>query len=136
MEVARSTLIETPTLLYSSISLLGLQRKNIQRCRRHCQLLYLSFGKLQGLSIFFLEQFDGLFNMSAFRSILLSYTSRHLTKDSDALGAISGLLARITKMTREKFCFGHPRGDLIRSMIWKSKSSHRRKEFPSWTWLG
>jgi hypothetical protein len=85
---------------------------------------------------FHLDEFDGRFDMCAFRSILLSYTRRHLTKDSDALAAISGLLARITKLTGEEFCFGHPKRDLIRSLVWKSKFSLRRKDFPSWSWLG
>jgi hypothetical protein len=85
---------------------------------------------------FHLDEFDGQFDLRAFRSILISYTRRHLTKDSDALAALSGLSSRITKMVGEEFSFGHPKRDLIRSLIWKSKSSHRRKDFPSWTWLG
>jgi hypothetical protein len=85
---------------------------------------------------FRLDEFDGQFDMYSFKSILLFYTRRHLTKDSDALAAISGLLARITKLTGEEFCFGYPKKDLIRSLVWKSKSSHRRKYFPSWYWLG
>ena len=39
-------------------------------------------------------------------------------------------------MTGQEFCFGHPKRDFIRSLMWKSRSSHRRKDFPTWSWLG
>lgn len=85
---------------------------------------------------FRLDEFDGRFDMCAFRSILIAYTRRHLTHDSDALAALSGLLSRISKLAGEEFCFGHPKQDFIRSLLWKNESIRRRKEFPSWTWLG
>jgi hypothetical protein len=85
---------------------------------------------------FRLDEFNGPFDLYAFRSILIAYTRRHLTQNSDALAVLSGLLSRITKLARAEFCFGHPKQDLIRSLLWKNESIHRRKEFPSWTWLG
>ncbi|KAK0105536.1 hypothetical protein ONS95_004105 [Cadophora gregata] len=83
-----------------------------------------------------LDEFPGPFDIYAFRSVLLAYTRRQLTKRSDALPALSGLLSRINKLAGVDFCFGLPKQDFIRSLLWKNESIHRRKDFPSWTWLG
>lgn len=47
---------------------------------------------------FRLHEFNRPFDLFAFRSILIAYTRRHLTQNSDALAALSGLLSRIIKL--------------------------------------
>ena len=67
------------------------------------------------------------------------YSSRKLSYESDALNACRGSLNRITLKTGYEFCFGLPRLDFLRALLWKPHHEHvlvRRSEFPSWSWLG
>ena len=67
------------------------------------------------------------------------YSGRKLTYQSDALNACQGSLNRISLKTGFKFCFGLPKQDFLRALLWKPHHEHvlvRRPEFPSWSWLG
>jgi hypothetical protein len=67
------------------------------------------------------------------------YSGRQLSYESDALNACRGSLNRITLKTGVEFCFGLPKSDFLRALLWKPHHEHvlqRRRTFPSWSWLG
>jgi hypothetical protein len=66
---------------------------------------------------YYLNGFDCHFRMTYSVPVLWCYTQRQLTKQSDALAAVSGLLARIFKSIREEFFSGQPKTHLVQSLI-------------------
>jgi hypothetical protein len=75
------------------------------------------------------------FSIEHFRELIEQCSGRDLTHSSDALDAITGILAYITEKTGVEFCYGQPQSYFVRSLLWKSDNT-RRYDFPSWTWLG
>ena len=72
-------------------------------------------------------------------SLVSAYSGRNLTFASNALNACRGSLDRISRHTGHEFCFGIPKQDFHRGLLWKGHHDHqlhRRPEFPSWSWLG
>ena len=89
----------------------------------------------------------------AYNHLILGYSGRFLSQQTDALRAISGILERITKQTRTNFVQGIPRDDLINGLLWSCRTPQilnvpweqrkrnlhvdlgRRADFPSWSWV-
>jgi hypothetical protein len=82
----------------------------------------------------------------AYQSIVESYTGRTLSRPSDALNAIRGILRRISKQTGMEFVQALPQADLLNALMWQLEisvqelqtrqfDSCRRWIFPSWSWM-
>jgi hypothetical protein len=66
------------------------------------------------------------------------FSGRHLTTESDALAAYSGILQALEEKTYHKgFFWGMPYEALNWAMIWQPESlqSPKRSCFPTWSWL-
>jgi hypothetical protein len=67
------------------------------------------------------------------------YRSRQLSYESDALNAFMGALTALGRELNTSFIWGLPESAFNETLLWRSriqKSSLRREQFPSWTWLG
>jgi hypothetical protein len=73
-----------------------------------------------------------------YSQIIVPYTTRKMTNQSDAIEAVSGLLQQLeTQYYAESgFCWGLPCADFALALLWKQGKSRRRAEFPSWSWAG
>ncbi|KAL5323135.1 hypothetical protein ACEPPN_007663 [Leptodophora sp. 'Broadleaf-Isolate-01'] len=73
-----------------------------------------------------------------YSQIIVPYTTRKMTNQSDAIEAVSGLLQQLeTQYYAESgFCWGLPCEDFALALLWKQGKSRRRAEFPSWSWAG
>lgn len=72
-------------------------------------------------------------------AVVSVFTGRELTHQSDALNACQGLLNRLSEADGSEFCFGLPRHDCQRALLWVPHNKHvllRRLGFPSWSWAG
>lgn len=65
------------------------------------------------------------------------YSSRSLTRQSDALNAFSGILQALKKTAyKDGMFWALPHADLNWAMLWEGwKQNPRREGFPSWSWL-
>jgi hypothetical protein len=75
--------------------------------------------------------------------VLIYYTKRKLTYESDALNAIAGVLGRLESRMATRFLQGLPRATFHVALLFKlganeSKDciSHRRPNHPSYSWAG
>lgn len=73
-----------------------------------------------------------------YKTSLAIYLRRHMTFDSDALPAFSGVIKVLSRSLGE-FHFGLPKAHFSRSLLWDSgqrSGLKRRPEYPSWSWAG
>ncbi|KAI9764029.1 MAG: hypothetical protein M1840_008905 [Geoglossum simile] len=75
---------------------------------------------------------------SAYQLILLYYSARQLTKDSDAINGISALLKPLTIRMKARLLEGLPTSSFDMSVLFfrRLDSLRRRSEFPSYSWAG
>ncbi|KAF2996751.1 hypothetical protein E8E14_001693 [Neopestalotiopsis sp. 37M] len=88
-----------------------------------------------------------------FKLLVCMFTTRSFTYDGDALGGFSGITDALSRLSGEKFLWGHPLSQFALSLSWVFTSHgnpRRRTElttfpttnmkrnvaFPSWSWLG
>ncbi|KAK8034722.1 heterokaryon incompatibility protein-domain-containing protein [Apiospora rasikravindrae] len=70
-----------------------------------------------------------------YASIVLAYSQRKLTHESDRLDAISGCLNIISRSQGVHFLWGLPTIDFHYALLWSLGEYDRRREgFPSWSW--
>jgi hypothetical protein len=60
----------------------------------------------------------GCWSLENYSSLIEDYTTRKLTFQSDALAAIEGILAHITKSKGIQFLWGHPVSEFAYSLLW------------------
>ncbi|KAL9584819.1 MAG: hypothetical protein Q9212_001886 [Teloschistes hypoglaucus] len=83
-------------------------------------------------------------NTICYSTIVESYTSRHLTYESDILIAFQGIETLLRPLFRSDFIFGLPRSELDSQLLWQHASPCKRRRdlvtgfpiFPSWSWAG
>lgn len=71
--------------------------------------------------------------------LVSGYHGRQLTHQSDALNAFAGALTALGKELNTSFLWGIPESSFDENVIWRTplhNPSLRRREFPSWSWLG
>jgi len=71
-----------------------------------------------------------------YNSILMSYTGRQLTVESDRLNAISGCLNLIAQKKNMRFFSGLPSKDFHYALLWDGEYDRPRLGFPTWSWAG
>jgi hypothetical protein len=71
-----------------------------------------------------------------YNSLLMAYTPRHLSFESDKLNALTGCLNFITEMKGVPFIHGLPTTDFHYALIWTGEYDRPREGFPSWSWTG
>ncbi|KAK5659846.1 hypothetical protein OQA88_13309 [Cercophora sp. LCS_1] len=79
-----------------------------------------------------------LFEGRNFWSLVEGYTKRHLSFDSDAIRAFSGILKSV-ESTSGPAHWGVPEYSFTRGITWSQSrhgSRYRRPQFPSWSWAG
>ncbi|KAI4198196.1 MAG: hypothetical protein LQ350_005432 [Teloschistes chrysophthalmus] len=83
-------------------------------------------------------------NTVCYSTIVESYTSRHLTYESDILIAFQGIETLLRPLFRSDFIFGLPRSELDSQLLWQHAGPCARRRdpftgiamFPSWSWAG
>lgn len=100
-----------------------------------------AYGVTAGSLAFTLEipEEGSLWDYEAWSQILTVYTGRQLTKEKDAMRALSGLRHRVCTNTCTPLPFGLPLSKSVCGLLWKVRagtSCERRDGFPSWSWLG
>ena len=71
-----------------------------------------------------------------YNSLLMSYTPRDLSYESDKLNAISGCLNIFTERKHVSFICGLPARDFHYALLWTGEYDRLRDGFPSWSWAG
>ena len=73
-----------------------------------------------------------------YSTILLYYTRKVLTNQSDVLRALAGIIRRFSDLVGYKFLEGLPSAALDAFIFFQADNSilHRRAGFPSWSWVG
>lgn len=70
--------------------------------------------------------------------IIEKYTDTLLTKPEDKLVAISGLARQVYSITKDKYCAGIWREDLVLQLLWRLQRPQHKAELPyrapSWSW--
>jgi hypothetical protein len=81
--------------------------------------------------------------IESYESILLYYSRRKLTFESDTLSAVAGLLGHLEIRMATRFFYGLPRSAFDFAILFLASSneskdcvSHRRPGFPSYSWAG
>lgn len=73
-------------------------------------------------------------NFADYDSLLMSYTPRQLSFESDRLNAITGCLNLIADVKGVPFVQGLPIMDFHYALLWTGEYDRRREGFPSWSW--
>jgi hypothetical protein len=74
-----------------------------------------------------------------YTSIVALYSQRNLTKQTDALNAVNGLLAMIALGLDTEMIYGLPESMLDAALLWKAQTCLARRcrdTIPSWSWAG
>ena len=70
--------------------------------------------------------------------IIEKYTDTLLTKPEDKLVAISGLARQVYSITKDKYCTGIWRKDMVLQLLWRLQRPQHKSELPyrapSWSW--
>lgn len=98
------------------------------------QLDLRSTGRLALASSSWLRGYQ--WDFSDYQSILMSYTGRELSFESDKLNAIKGCLSIIENNTGVRFIQGLPSIDFHYALLWIGEQDLYRAGFPSWSWAG
>ena len=87
------------------------------------------------------EEYEAMY--SRWYAIVLDYTGRTLTVQTDILPALSGLAAAFQKLLRDEYCAGLWRNNIIRGLCWerigppkrtKKELEGKDRSMPSWSW--
>jgi hypothetical protein len=77
-----------------------------------------------------------LHDFRQYQTLIQEYMRRRLTRDGDALAAVSGILGSF-EATLGVSHFGLPRAIFDAALLWQgSPKAKRRPDFPSWSWSG
>ncbi|KAI9688016.1 MAG: hypothetical protein M1820_010323 [Bogoriella megaspora] len=79
---------------------------------------------------------DNTWSFEDYDSILMAYTPRKLSYESDRLNAISGCLTLIGDRKDMRFIDGLPSRDIHYALLWTGEYDRPREGFPSWSWAG
>ncbi|KAK3318737.1 heterokaryon incompatibility protein-domain-containing protein [Apodospora peruviana] len=71
-----------------------------------------------------------------YERIVLNYSRRRLTYESDKLAALTGCLKLIGEKKDLMFLNGLPSVDFHYALLWHGEDGPRREGFPSWSWAG
>ena len=71
-----------------------------------------------------------------YSSMILNYSRRKLTYESDKLTALTGCLNMIEQKKSMIFLSGLPSVDFHYAILWMGEDGDRRDGFPSWSWAG
>lgn len=85
------------------------------------------------------RQLPPRWTFSDYASLVVSYRSRQLTFQSDALAAFQGILSSMEEVYKMNFLCGLPaNADFWLAMLWQHNDlfSSRNPDFPSWSWAG
>lgn len=74
--------------------------------------------------------------LSAYQMLLLYYSERQLTKDSDAINAFAGMLRFLSSRMESRVLEGLPTASFDLSLLFRGTGLRRRPEFPSYSWAG
>jgi hypothetical protein len=69
-----------------------------------------------------------------YQSLLMVYTTRELSNESDKLNAICGCLNLIAQKKGVFFHWGLPSKDFHYALLWRGEYDKLRDGFPSWSW--
>ena len=73
-----------------------------------------------------------------YSTLMQGYAKRHLSHQSDALAAFTGVLGSLSTRLGDRFIWGLPESLFDAAMLWRSHNhfpDRRRPEFPSWSWV-
>lgn len=79
---------------------------------------------------------DESWKFEDYSSLLMSYTPRQLSFESDKLNAITGCLNLIGDSKGVPFLYGLPATDFHYALLWTREYDRPRPGFPSWSWAG
>ncbi|KAL9618433.1 MAG: hypothetical protein Q9160_006874 [Pyrenula sp. 1 TL-2023] len=85
------------------------------------------------------RQMPAAWRFSDYASLVISYRSRLLTFQNDALAAFEGIMSTMEELYSVKFSYGLPtNADFWLAMLWQHSDqfSSRITKFPSWSWAG
>ena len=71
-----------------------------------------------------------------YTGMVLNYTRRQLTYESDKLAALTGCLKLLEERKGVAFVSGLPTADFHYALLWAGEDGLRREGFPSWSWAG
>jgi hypothetical protein len=117
-------------------------RKDKERSKKHHNAeSRLGIGVLRNpiikLPLLYEKSFDKRPRMESYGKLLLRYSTKKMTHDSDAVNAFSGILQHLAEVDYPEggFHFGLPVADFPYALDWESKGKTRRRSgFPSWSW--
>lgn len=72
----------------------------------------------------------------AFQIFLTYYTQREITKESDIVNAMSGILERLSRRLGYRLFEALPRATMDAHLLFDNLYCTRRHEFPSYSWSG
>lgn len=79
---------------------------------------------------------DSEWDFGEFADILVVFSQRKLSHESDKLNAISGCLNMLGRRKGLHFVHGLPSVDFHYALLWGHEYDRRRTGFPSWSWAG
>ena len=79
---------------------------------------------------------DKTWKFEDYNELLMSFTPRDLSFQSDKLNAIAGCLNFITEVKGVSFVRGLPTADFQYALLWSGEYDRPREGFPSWSWAG
>lgn len=73
-----------------------------------------------------------------YQEFVSEYSERDLTKDSDAINALTGVLRRFSARVNSRLLYGLPTAVFDLSLLWQNERCflQRRAGFPSYSWAG
>ena len=86
------------------------------------------------LSNHWLQQVE--WDFSEYDNVLMAYTGRELSFESDKVAAISGCLNILAQNMDLHFICGLPTKDFHYALLWNGQEDRVRDGFPSWSWAG
>ena len=79
---------------------------------------------------------SGEWNFNDYSSVVLAYSQRVLSYESDRLDAVSGCLNVVAQKKGMRFLCGLPSVDFHYALLWHGQFDRPRAGFPSWSWAG
>ncbi|KAH9210639.1 heterokaryon incompatibility protein-domain-containing protein [Leptodontidium sp. 2 PMI_412] len=79
---------------------------------------------------------DKVWKFDDYTDLMMSYTTRVSTFESDRLNAVTGCLNFIGNAKGVGFYWGMPLTDFHYALIWTGEYDRPREAFPSWSWAG
>jgi hypothetical protein len=91
-------------------------------------------GSLSGWSLPSIEEASC---WNVYNKILTSYTRRRISRKSDTLNAITGMLRVLARYSNDAYIAGIPSQQIWCGLLWQPRGyAVRQHEWPSWSWAG